>query len=465
MEWGVISGGGHVVIYGDGMDNLWGWESGSGVWGAGNNYDVYVPKSVYTGSTGLFKTVNDNIATNTFATLAHPNLKDYNDIDGTSYDAVADNAITGTAVESGPATSANTTYSNPASSLSYLWYYQKMLSKGYHLGPTIDHDNHNTTFGHTTYSRTAIVAPALTKTELIKGMRNMHFYATQDCDSKVDFTINTKIMGSFVTDRFAPNIAVTLTDATTSTATAVIRVMYGVPGSNVLPVKIDSVIGNTLNYTDIDLPNNTTGYYYIDITNGTSRIVTSPIWYTRSDASGGPLAVKLNSLNVQKINNSAKITWTTEQETNSSHFLIERSVDGRTWNVIATVAAAGNSTHRIDYGIYDNSPMRGVNYYRLKEVDKDAQYDYSDIKKALFNSNYTAEVVPNPATDFINLYIAKASTGAATIQVLNTAGKLVYKTTSAQSHVQINTVGMSKGLYYVKVVDADNVTTLKVLVQ
>ncbi|GAB2835347.1 T9SS type A sorting domain-containing protein [Ferruginibacter profundus] len=465
MEWGVISGGGHVVIYGDGMDNLWGWESGSGAWGSANNYDVYVPKSTYTGNTGLFKTVNDNKATNTFATLAHPNLTDYNNIAGTAYDIVADSAITGAAVESGPATTTNTTYSNPGSSLSYLWYYQTMLSKGYHLGPTIDHDNHNTTFGHTTYSRTAIVAPALTKTALVTGMKNMNFYATQDCDSKVDFTINTKIMGSLIADRFAPNIAVNLTDLTTSTSGAIIRVMYGVPGSGVLPVKIDSVIGNSLRFTDINLPDNTTGYYYIDITNGTSRIVTSPIWYTRNDAAGGPLPVKLNSFTVQKINNSAKITWSTEQEINSSHFIVERSVDGRTWNTIATVAAAGNSSHRIDYAIYDNAPMRGINYYRLKEVDKDAKYDYSDIKKALFNSNYTAEVVPNPAKDFINVYIARTGNQQATVQVLNADGKMVYKTNTTQSHLQINTTGMSKGLYLVKVIDADNVTTLKVIVQ
>jgi len=465
MEWGVISGGGHVVIYGDGMDNLWGWESGSGTWGASNNYDVYVPKNTYTGSTGLFKTVNDNIATNTFATLAHPNNTDYNNIAGTAYDAVADNAITGTAVESGPATTTNTTYSNPGSSMSYLWYYQLMLSKGYHLGPTIDHDNHNTTFGHTTYSRTAIVAPTLTKTALVAGMRNMNFYATQDCDTKVDFILNTKIMGSTVSDRFAPNIEVNLTDATTSTATAVIRVMFGVPGSGILPVKIDSAIGSNLKFTDINLPNNTTGYYYIDITNGTSRIVTAPIWYNRNDISGGPLPIKLNAFAVKKIDNTAKISWSTEQEVNSSHFVVERSIDGRTWNAIATVAAAGNSSHRIDYSIFDNTPMRGVNYYRLKQVDKDAKYDYSAIEKALFNSDYTAEVVPNPAKDFINLYLTKTSTAGATIQLLNAEGKVFYKTTSTLSHLQISTAGMSKGLYFVKVVDASNVTTIRVMVQ
>ena len=143
-----------------------------------------------------------------------------------------------------------------------------LLSKGYHLGPTIDHDNHNTTFGRATTSRTAIVAPILTKTAIVSAMRNMNFYATQDCDTKVDFTINTKIMGSTLSDRFGPNIYVSLTDATTAVSSAVIRVMYGAPGSGVNAVKIDSAIGSTLSFTDNTLADMAEGYYYLDITNG-----------------------------------------------------------------------------------------------------------------------------------------------------------------------------------------------------
>jgi len=286
MEWGVISGGGHVVVYGDGMDSLFGWESDIG--GVpGPNYDVFVPKSVYTGSTGLFKVINDHASFNTFATLAHPNSTDYNNIANIDYDSTADQAITGCAVESGPATSTNTSYSNPASPMFYLWYFQKLLSKGYHLGPTIDHDNHNTTFGRTTHARTAVLAPALTRTEIVNAMRNMHFYATEDIDAHVDFTINTRIMGSVFTDRNAPSISVTLTDPTTPTSNAVIRIMFGIPGSGITAVKIDSVIGNTLNFVDVNLPNNATGYYYADITDGGARIITSPIWYTRTCATTG----------------------------------------------------------------------------------------------------------------------------------------------------------------------------------
>lgn len=280
MEWGVISGGGHVVVFGDGLTDLFGWESNvNGT--VGPNYDVYVPKSTYIGSEGLFQAVNRYVSINAFATLAHPNNSDYNNLSNIAYDPVADDAIVGTAVESGPSTSTNTTYSNPGSSMFYLWYYQKLLSKGYHLGPTIDHDNHNTTFGRTTQGRTAVLAPSLSQTDIIKSIRDMHFYATEDYDAKVDFTINTRIMGSIFEDRNAPSISVNYSDPTNSTSGALIRVMYGQPGSGVLPVVIDSVFSNTLNYVDNALPNNATGYYYIDITNGSTRIVTAPIWYTR----------------------------------------------------------------------------------------------------------------------------------------------------------------------------------------
>ncbi len=466
MEWGVISGGGHVVVYGDGMNQLFGWESGSGGWGNSDNYDVYVPKSVYTGPTGLFKTINDNIATNTFGTLAHPNQTDYNNLAGIAYDASADSAISGAAVESGPATSTNTTYTNPGTSLSYLPYFQTLLAKGYHLGPTIDHDNHNTTFGHTTYSRTAVVAPALTKTEILKGYRNMHFYATQDCDSKVDFTINTNMMGSIVTDRYAPIINVNLSDATTNTSSAIIKIMYGVPGSGIIAAKIDSVIGSSLTFTDNNLANLATGYYYADITNGTAHIITSPIWYTRNDAASVVvLPVSLSAFTAQKSNSSVKLSWTTAQETNSGSFVIERSVDGNSWTNIGTQAAAGNTSKPTDYIFYDNSPLDGINYYRLKEVDLDGKATYSATRSVLFASRFQLSVSPNPAHDYINLYVSNASNETYHIQLTDTNGKLLKNFDSSEQHLLINTSTFAKGMYFIKYVDNNTTITKKVIIE
>ena len=463
MEWGVISGGGHVLVYGDGMDNLWGWETGNGGWGSTSNYDVYVPQNNYTGTSGLFKVINDNTLTNTFGSLAHPNSSDYNNLDNIAYNAVADNAITATAIESGPATSTNTTYSDPGNSMGYLWYYQLLLSKGYHLGPTIDHDNHNTTFGKTTYSRTAVIAPSLNKRMIIRAMRNMNFYATQDCDSKVDFTINSKIMGSSLSDRFAPVISVILTDATSSTSSAVIKIMFGIPGSGVLPSMIASGTGSTFNYIHNNLLNLSTGYYYVDITNNGKRIITSPIWYTRNDMV--ILPVKLSSFLVRKINKTVQINWGTDQEVNSSHFIIERSANGINWTSIATVNAVGNSNVHLDYVAFDNTPLNGINYYRLKQADLDGSAIYSEVRNVVFNIPYEVSITPNPAKDVINVSVAGSHTQSFTVEISSVNGKKVLIEKVIGTSVKINTSRLSKGIYFVKVVSGGNVGVEKVLIQ
>jgi hypothetical protein len=466
MEWGVISGGGHVVVYGDGMDDLFGWESGSGGWGSTNNYDVYVAKSDYTGPNGLFKTINDYSAKNTFATLAHPNSSDYNNIANTAYNAMADNAITGSAVESGPATSTNTTYSNPASPMSYLWYFQTLLAKGYHLGPVVDHDNHNTTFGHTTYSRTAVLAPSLTKTDIIKAYRDMHFYATQDCDSKVDFTINTHIMGSIFTDRNAPIITVNLTDVTTSVSNAVINVMFGVPGSGVNAQKIASVTGSSLTYQDNNLADLSTGYYYIDITNGSARIITSPIWYTRND-NNAALPVNLISFTGQQVNTSVKLSWTTARETNSKEFIVERSTDGRTYTAIGKVAAAGNTSFTTTYSFIDAQPVYGVNFYRLQQVDIDGKRIVSDVVKIKFDRSPGGFIAgPNPARSTVTIY-RQGNKEAARVELLDVNGKLMKQLNIGATtySTPINVSGLSKGIYLLKLTTSKGIQTEKIMVE
>ncbi|HNP33845.1 MAG TPA: lamin tail domain-containing protein, partial [Flavobacterium sp.] len=200
MEWGVISGGGHVVVYG--VDKLVGWETG--------NYDIYVPQSVYTGSTGLFNVINSYSGSNAFATLAHPNNSDYNGIMST-YDSAADDAVVGSAVENGPSSSTDVTYTDPPSSMLYLSYYRNMLAKGYHLGPTMDHDNHNVTHGHTSTTRTVVMATALNESSVLSAMRAMRFYATEDCGAYVTFKINNKQMGTIMTAAGTPTITVTTT--------------------------------------------------------------------------------------------------------------------------------------------------------------------------------------------------------------------------------------------------------------
>lgn len=269
MEWGVISGGGHVIVYG--VPNLLGWDAGQ--------YNTFVAKNDYIGTSGLFRTIN-NFGGNALATLAHPNNSDYSGIMST-YNAEADIAIVGTAVENGPSTSTNTTYSDPPSSMSFLTFYRNMLARGYHLGPTIDHDNHNVTHGHTNLSRTVVLAPSLTENEILGAMRKMRFYASQDCSAYVNFKVNNNTLGSIITNAGAPNITVT---ATTSNPITSLKIYSGISGSGTNATILTSTTAGTINYTHTALANGNSIYYYLDITESDGkRIITSPIWYTRND--------------------------------------------------------------------------------------------------------------------------------------------------------------------------------------
>jgi len=268
MEWGVISSGGHVLLYG--FDSLCGWDFG--------NTEIHVAEADYL---KLWKTINRK--PNCFAYLAHPQTTDYNNLFTTNVSAEADNAIAGMAILSGPAFSTNNTYSNPDNS-SLISRYNDALKRGYHLGVGVDHDTHNTVFDRQSAGRLVVMAPILNRQEIINGIRNMRFYASDDWNAKVDFKINNLPMGSIITNSGSPNITLTITDPDGENVSS-IKLYYGVPGSGSNPTILTSVSGtNTLNYMH-NITDNTNYYYYLIITQTDGNTIwSSPIWYNRNDA-------------------------------------------------------------------------------------------------------------------------------------------------------------------------------------
>src|SRR5690606_6560863 len=192
MEWGVISNGGHVLVYG--YDSLIGWENG--------NYEVYNEKYDYQ---GLFDKINKHPGA--FAYLAHPGSSDYNNLFGSAWNAGADAAIIGMAARSGPAFSKDTTYSNPSWS-SYVARYKDGLRLGYKMGVGIDHDNHYITFGRTTPARTVVMARNLTQKDILDGFYTMRYYASDDWNVQLSFEISGAIMGQSISLAGQPEISV-----------------------------------------------------------------------------------------------------------------------------------------------------------------------------------------------------------------------------------------------------------------
>ncbi len=174
--------------------------------------------------------------------------------------------------------------------------------------------------------------------------------------------------------------------------------------------------------------------------------------------------VKLSSFNTQKSSSFVNVTWVTEQESNTKSFIVQRSTNGVNWTDISTTPAAGNSNSVLNYSTTDNSPSNGFNYYRLKQVGEDGSFTYSATRKVLFSISYKVMVTPNPAKDFINVYISKNNNTNTIVNVIDMNGKIVRSESSALSTISIPTSGIAKGTYFVKIVNAANVTTKKISV-
>ncbi|MCP9750866.1 T9SS type A sorting domain-containing protein [Ferruginibacter sp. HRS2-29] len=179
----------------------------------------------------------------------------------------------------------------------------------------------------------------------------------------------------------------------------------------------------------------------------------------------GILPVSLVNFTATKVNRTVTLKWTTAQELNSRNFVIERSTDNRTWTSIATVAAAGFSNVVKNYAYVDNTPAKGINYYRLKQVDVDYRSVTSAVRPVLFSEQYAITVAPNPATDFINVYIAKNDQKTTQVIVADINGKVIEKRNTADQLLQISTSRFAKGVYFVKVLTDEQTTTQKVIVQ
>ena len=462
MEYGVISNGGHVLIYG--TNQLIGWENG--------NYNLYVPQSDYTGTpeitgtTGLFRIINNlnNSGTTTFTSLAHPDFADYNNLVNLSYNASADSAVSGCAVASGPAFSTSTSYNDPPTSMGYIDYFMKLLAKGYHIGPLMDHDTHYTNFGRSSNNRLAVVSPTLNKTDFYIALKSRSFYATEDCDTRVYFTVNNRTMGSILNGSNSPAISVYAIDPTNPSSIPTIKIMYGILGSGILPVQVTSANNYTISYTDNLLANSTTGYYYADITIAGNRTITSPIWYTKT----GSVPVKLLSFNVNvNSNRIVQIQWQTTNEIDNKNFIVEKSTDGFNYFFLNLVDAKSGINSINNYATLDAKPSEGINYYRLKQVDKNGSFTYSNVvsihlKATEINSFSIQE---NPVSNFLKLHINAANASKSNIMITDVFGRILQNESinllKGYQNISVQTNNLKAGNYLVSILWNDKIITQK----
>lgn len=128
-----------------------------------------------------------------------------------------------------------------------------------------------------------------------------------------------------------------------------------------------------------------------------------------TDPSNSTLPVKLTSFDTKLHSNKVDIDWATSEEVNFSHFIVERSTNGTDFKEIAMIfaeAKRGGSVY--EYADNVSSNASGLLHYRLKMVDQDGSFKYSNVRIVKLNASnnlVTVTAYPNPATSELRITI------------------------------------------------------------
>ena len=181
------------------------------------------------------------------------------------------------------------------------------------------------------------------------------------------------------------------------------------------------------------------------------------------------LPVQVSSFTAIRENNGVKLDWSTSTEVNSDKFILERSTNGSSFNLLTEIKAAGNSNTTIRYSHLDaNLPNSTYVYYRLSQRDKNGKLHIIGIKKIyLGNQGYEISMYPSVVTTSMNIEIQGTVNEQITVQVVDMAGRRLSQHVIAprQNRLTINTDKLSKGMYIVQISGGGKTQTSKFIKQ
>lgn len=117
------------------------------------------------------------------------------------------------------------------------------------------------------------------------------------------------------------------------------------------------------------------------------------------DGYNGSLPIQLTYFTVGAADEAVTLKWATSMEESFSHFIIQRSSDGKVFEDIGQEEGQGFNIYDIEskYFFVDEAPLLGANYYRLKAVDLDNSYEFSEVRLVRINGAKRLAVYPNPS--------------------------------------------------------------------
>lgn len=167
---------------------------------------------------------------------------------------------------------------------------------------------------------------------------------------------------------------------------------------------------------------------------GAGLTVTLLTSFNPYSATNNPLPVTLTSFIVKPDGDAALVQWETASEKNNDYFLVERSNDDENFEVVGRVMGSGTTTNPRKYEYKDLSPVNGISYYRLKQVDYDGKTETFKVIPFEQNRSITelkiAECSPNPFSGSIRLITDIPTEGIINVELLSLNGAKAWESIS-----------------------------------
>lgn len=181
------------------------------------------------------------------------------------------------------------------------------------------------------------------------------------------------------------------------------------------------------------------------------------------EPASAPLPVELVSFVAKPYDDHIALVWKTASELNNKGFEIQHSINGKDWETTGWADGAGTTTEPRSYGFNFYPPQGGKTYYfRLKQVDQNGAFEYSEVKNAdFFGSTSEILVRPNPVNGQLH-FEEKNSGDFLTVQFVNQFGQLVLTEAFSNS---LDVSGLPNGVYTAIFQGENNRSTERIIVQ
>ncbi|WP_345221292.1 T9SS type A sorting domain-containing protein [Hymenobacter koreensis] len=178
-----------------------------------------------------------------------------------------------------------------------------------------------------------------------------------------------------------------------------------------------------------------------------------------------PLPVELISFTARYADQQVLLNWATAQEKNSASFNVERSADGKAFETISTVEAAGESSSRRNYTFADRRPVGGTSYYRLKQIDRDGTFTHSAVLAVQAGRITSNELQAYGRNGQLNVEM-QASAPCKALRVMDSMGRVLYTENINEDNTgsfvrQIPLQRTGNGVYIVQAITTEGTVSRK----